>query len=522
MADKKKISIGNLVDKTFSALMIVSGVILALIPVFFWDFLITYQFRPTVRPFYPVFYGAIFIAGLAVTTLGVISLLKQFKNLDNRKWYNYIMPSLSAIVGIIMLFALMQLYITTEYLSADNLYLLILTGLFLGIILFLLLTGSGVISIILRICKKSVNNTLKLANFVTVILLLMGITVGAVITLPPDAEVKAFPSDLPYYTTLYSQGDAGYHTFKIPTMITADNGTILAFAEARMDNQEDWGKMDIVVRKSYDLGQTWEPLEVVVADGDNTIGNACPVVDRNTGYIWMIFCKENYTVFKTHSEDNGETWATPEEITSDVKLVGWSWYATGPSHGIQLTDGTLMIPADHIMGRKMQSHVIYSKDGGNSWQLGGTVPGGEEATLAELENGDIYLNTRPVKPGYRVTAISKDKGLSWIEIKNDTSLPDPACQGNLVKVNRGADTPVYLFTNAADSLHREMMTVRMSTDECSTWQYSKVLYEGMASYSAISVIDPENEIIGCIFECGANYYAEQIVFTRFPLEYIMN
>jgi sialidase-1 len=343
-------------------------------------------------------------------------------------------------------------------------------------------------------------------------------TLGGVLELPPDARPKAFPADLPW-TVLYAQGEAGYNTFKIPTMITAPNGTILSFAEARTEHKDDWSKTDIVLRKSYDTGTSWTPLKVLVSEGNLIIGNACPVVDKNTGYIWLIFCKQNYTVYKMHSKDNGETWTTPIEITKDVKLPGWTWYATGPSHGIQLKNGTLVIPADHIVRRKMQGHVIYSKDGGSTWQLGGTVPTGEEGTLVELDNGDLYINIRPVKPGYRVTAISHDKGMTWTDISHDKALPDPACQGNLIKIEKPQGS-LYLFTNPADTLHREKMTVRLSNDECKTWSKSRVLYEGLASYSALSLIDPESGTIGCIFERGANFYAEQIVFTRFPISYL--
>jgi len=79
-----------------------------------------------------------------------------------------------------------------------------------------------------------------------------------------------------------------------------------------------------------------------------------------------------------------------------------------------------------------------------------------------------------------------------------------------------------LFTNVADSLYREEMTVRLSSDECKTWSKSKVLYPGLASYSALSLINAKNDTIGCIFENGANYYAEKISFVRFTLDYINN
>jgi sialidase-1 len=367
--------------------------------------------------------------------------------------------------------------------------------------------------------KKAVSSENRRAVASALVMTLMFAALGGVLTLPPDAKAKPYPPDLPFRTVLYAQGTEGYNTFKIPTMITAPNGAILAFAEARTEHKDDWSKTDIVVRKSYDKGTTWTPLRVLASEGNLVMGNACPVTDRNTGYIWLIFCKQNDRVFTMHSNDNGESWTKPIDITKDVKPGDWTWYATGPSHGIQLKDGTLVIPADHIVRRKMQGHVIYSKDGGRTWRLGGTIPTGEEGTLAELDNGDLYINIRPVKPGYRVTAVSRDKGLTWSDVSYDKALPDPACQGNLIKIEKPGGS-LYLFTNPADTLHREKMTVRMSDDGCKTWSKSKVLYEGLASYSALSLIDAKNGIIGCIFERGANFYAEEIVFTRFPLGYL--
>lgn len=503
--------------------MLAAGGILISLPLVFWDFLVTYQFKPTSRPFYPIFYGAILIAGIIMMIFGFMGFFIRFNDRPKRGnlLNNFALPLFAAFIGAGVFAAMVNLYKTTEYLSADNLYLLILTGLLLGITLFLLLTPAGVFVIIGALKKRKIIPAARRANACALVIFLMGAVVAGVIVLPPDAAAKPFPDDLPFRTVLYAQGDAGYNTFKIPTMITAENGTILSFAEARMNSKEDWAKTDIVMRKSYDMGNTWTPLKVIVEDKDLTVGNACPVVDKSTGFIWLIFCKQNFTVFKMHSEDNGESWTTPVEITNDVKLPGWTWYATGPSHGIQLADGTLVIPADHIEKRKMKAHLIYSKDSGATWQLGGTVPGGEEASLVQLDNGNLYINIRPVKPGFRVTALSADQGLTWSNISFDPSLPDPACQGNIIKIPKRGGS-VYLFTNAADSLYREKMTVRLSADECKTWSKSKVLYEGMASYSALSLIDARTDMIGCIFENGANYYAEQIVFVRFSLDYLRN
>jgi sialidase-1 len=511
-------------SKIMILLVISIGIIITLIPIVFWDFLVTYQFKPTVRPYYPIFYGSIFSLGIIIIFLGGVGLRKKNtqKLIDGKgKGIMIVLSLLTIAFGLIIQSVTTDLFKTTLYLSADNLFNLILTGLILGILFAICFGFNGLFTIYSIIKKRPIDKIVQLINFIPLLMILIMGLIGGVLFLPPDVDCQEFPVGL-YHTTIYKQGDSGYHTFKIPTMITAENGTILAFAEARVDNQEDWGKMDMVLRKSYDGGNTWTPLEVVVEEGNLTIGNTCPVVDGSTGFIWVLFCKENDICFKMHSEDNGETWSTPIEITKDIKLEGWTWYAFGPTHGIQLEDGTLMIPADHIEGYKMYSHVVYSTDHGTTWELGGNVPGGEEATIVELENGDIYLNTRPVRPGYRLTAISEDKGKTWKNITFDTALPDPACQGNLIEMDN-PDSPgesIYLFSNSADKIHREKMTVRISYDECKTWEYSKILYPGMTSYSDLSLINSTTNTIGCLFEKGCNYYAEEIVFTRFSLDYI--
>ncbi len=523
MTNLVKIKFHEIASWALSLLMIIVGSILLCLPILFWDFLVYEQFKPTVRPYYPVFYGSFAVAGIIIVLSGILGFVKKKNIKESRGNFlsNYIIPLFGIIVGVGFFIVALDLYKTTEYLAADGLFFMILSAPILGTLLLLLLVSSGISIIFNSLRKRGITNTSRRASTSAIVVVLMAATIGGVLTLPPDAELKPFPADVPFITSLYAQGEAGYNTFKIPTMITAPNGMILSFAEARTDHKDDWSKTDVVLRKSYDLGTTWTPLEVLIEEGTQIIGNACPVVDQSTGYIWLIFCKQNDRAFKMHSKDNGETWSKPIEITQDVKLDNWTWYATGPSHGIQLKDGTLVIPADHIENRKMMGHIIFSKDGGITWQLGGTVPGGEEATLVELDNGDLYINIRPVRPGYRVTAISHDKGLTWTENSHDKMLPDPACQGNLIEIEK-PDGSFYLFTNPADSLHREMMTVRLSDDECKTWSKSKTLYEGMASYSALSLIDAENDIIGCIFERGANYYAEEIVFMRFPLSYLDN
>src|SRR5438552_1926843 len=145
-------------------------------------------------------------------------------------------------------------------------------------------------------------------------------------------------------------------------MIVTPRGTVLAICEGRKKSTSDSGNIDLVLRRSTDGGKTWEPLRVIIDDGDNTAGNPCPVVDRQTGTIWLPFCRNNREVLVTFSRDEGETWSKPENITSQVSEPRWTWYATGPGHGIQLRDGRLLVPCDHKLDKasKQQTELYHS------------------------------------------------------------------------------------------------------------------------------------------------------------------
>ena len=182
----------------------------------------------------------------------------------------------------------------------------------------------------------------------------------------------------PTRVDVFTAGQEGYHTFRIPALLVSPRGTLLAFCEGRKTGRGDHGDLDLVLKRSGDGGKTWGPVELVYEEGGQekvTIGNPCPVVDRDTGVIWLPFCRDNDDVLVTSSDDDGRTWSKPRLITADVKKPDWGWYATGPGNAIQLTRGKhrgrLVIPCDHRVkgddkdwGTAGRSHVIYSDDHG--------------------------------------------------------------------------------------------------------------------------------------------------------------
>ena len=87
---------------------------------------------------------------------------------------------------------------------------------------------------------------------------------------------------------IFKSGEEGYSNYRIPAVITAADGTLLAFCEARKDHRGDSGNIDLILKRSEDDGATWSSFQVVWDAGPDTAGNPCPVVDQKTGRIVML------------------------------------------------------------------------------------------------------------------------------------------------------------------------------------------------------------------------------------------
>ena len=354
--------------------------------------------------------------------------------------------------------------------------------------------------------------------------------------------------------TLYGAGSHGYHTYRIPSLAVTGRGALLAFAEGRRDSTKDFGRIDLVLRRSGDRGATWSPTQVLCHEEGMGCGGPAPLVDRETGVVWLVFHKASVqanarlvcegkakvTVWVTSSRDDGLTWSTPRDITAQATEEGWSWVAGTACHGIQLSSGRLLVGSDHRIGLNWRrddpchSHVVYSDDHGATWNVGGSADEGtNESSVLEAADGAVIINCRNCRPSvgsasFRAVAWSRDGGLSFSPVVRDPSLPDPLCQGSLCRFSTATEGGVnrVLFSNPAgtpgftgDCLdNRRCLTLRLSHDECRTWPVARVLWEGPAAYSDLCVLD--DGTICCAYENGDAYRYERITLARLNLEWL--
>lgn len=341
---------------------------------------------------------------------------------------------------------------------------------------------------------------------------------------------------------VFTSGQDGYHTYRIPAVIRAADGTLLAFCEGRKNAGGDTGDIDLLLKRSRDGGRTWSAAQVVWDDEANTCGNPCPVLDETTGTLWLLLThnlgidhereivartsKGTRTVWVAHSKDHGVTWTKPVEITSTTKNPSWTWYATGPGIGIQikhgLHKGRLVIPCDHNYDDETEkkhlsgSHAIYSDDHGKTWQLGGVIrPKVNECQVAELFDGrgTLLMNMRSNHGrNVRAQSTSTDGGLTWTPPVDAEPLIEPVCQASLLRHEPGK---LLLFSNPA-AKKRVQLTARASADNGQTWRDIAVLHEGPSAYSSLVSLGA-NEA-GCLYERGEKRPYEKITFARFALK----
>lgn len=344
---------------------------------------------------------------------------------------------------------------------------------------------------------------------------------------------------------LWKTGEGAYKGYRIPSVVVSAKGTVLAFAEGRNDGG-DSGDIDLVLKRSTDNGKTWGKEIVVWNDKLNTCGNPCPVVDQETGRIWLWMTwndgqddeseiihktsKSSRRPFLCYSDDDGLTWSEALDMSESCKDPSWGWYATGPGFAIQLKNekhrGRLLIPANHSYDdpegnvRKgpysYGAHVLISDDHGKTWRMSEPIkPGCNESQVTELTDGTLLMNMRSYNGKYsRAVSKSEDGGENWSAIGHDYQLVESKCQASILNYGNYKGKNYHLFSNPAVPIGRTHMTLKISDNDCQTWETSKLIYEGPSAYSCLVRLPNGN--IGIFYEAGEKKPYETMRFVSIP------
>lgn len=226
------------------------------------------------------------------------------------------------------------------------------------------------------------------------------------------------------------------------------------------------------------------------------------LLSARTSYVQLI-----------HSDDDGETWSAPRDITPQVKEEWMRFFGTSPGNGIQLTrdkhKGRLIFPVyyNHEEGRTFSCAVIFSDDGGATWCRGASPNDGRlldgveltsrhldddrgslhESALVEGRDGALHVYMRNQHPSGRVAhAVSTDGGQNWGPVDYVSQIEEIFSQPNVIRVEHEGEE-AFVFANASHMLpFRGRGVLRMSYDDGATWAHNRVLnprhhvYQSMA------------------------------------------
>ncbi len=385
------------------------------------------------------------------------------------------------------------------------------------------------------------------------------LTAAALLALPGTGESSAAEPSAPsapfeQQVLFKASQDPGYACFRIPAVVWTVKGTLLAFAEGRVNDCSDAGDIDIVLKRSTDDGRTWGPLQLVNEGAGDTHGNPAPVVDRRTGRVVLA---ETYNTGRTdgrncdvpcdrtphlqHSDDDGRTWSEPRDLSDEILPAHWnSWYATGPVHGIQLTRGRH--PGRLVFGvntetwdgsRVSANHaaLVVSDDGGDHWRIGATdswpiAQDGtfrqkpSEMTVTERADGTVLVSGREqdgTDLGHRTQAFSTDGGDSFTApFRALPGLYAPQVQGSTLRLGNR-----ILLACPGDPDRRRTMMLRSSYDGGRTWDSvdrGTVVTTDWSGYSDLVGIDAGTT--GLLYEGGAVDARDEIRFARFTEDWL--
>lgn len=340
---------------------------------------------------------------------------------------------------------------------------------------------------------------------------------------------------------VYCPGDYGSRFYRIPAIVTATDGSLVTVADKRIEHNGDLpAKIDIVSRRSTDGGMTWGDYVTVAAhDSIGGCGDAALLADRISGDILAIFSHGNglwqnepahITVMR--SKDNGQSWEDPIDISPQILTTD----PTGPQpikctsafassgRATQLADGRIIfsLVAREEGNPHFKVYAVYSDDSGRSWKVSENPAScdGDESKIVQLADGSLIMSIRNRFGTLRKFSRSYDNGETWSEPLPVEDLPDPRCNGDIIRYSLDGKE-LLLQSLPGNPRGRSNVAIYVSEDDGKTWPIKKTIVNMPSAYSSMTIL-PDGSVGILTEESANNHYSYSIWFTRMPIDLIFS
>lgn len=374
--------------------------------------------------------------------------------------------------------------------------------------------------------------------------------------------------------------------YRIPAITTAQNGDVIAVSDYRFGGGDIGnGNLDLRYRiLSKETGE-WSEVKTLADHTKYTdtstlmhtgFGDPCIVTDSETGKMLLLCCTGNVTyqngtrskhqgIARFYSEDNGQTWQTPTEISESIYTQFDDCKAVTTPASLFIGSGrifqsrTVKVGSSHrlycailmrdvkVLTATARNFVLYSDDFGQNWKvLGGAdvcpITGGDEPKTEELPDGSILLSSRTSSGRiYNIFTFedgSHENGSWGSQAKSQSSnngiaSSDSGTNGEVMvlPVKRNADgkkvflllqsLPMGSGRNNVGIYYKELSSFNhMKSPEAlaSSWTGSYQVSHLASAYSTMSLLDTHH--IGFLYEESTYGKDYTIRYQDLPLETI--
>lgn len=328
-------------------------------------------------------------------------------------------------------------------------------------------------------------------------------------------------------------GGASNKSFRIPAMVTLDDGTIVAAADARWNMAYDGGGNDTIVTYSKDNGDTWHYTYANYMGDNNYVWNK-----NTTTFIDPTFVSDGKTVYMmVDLYSYGRSIGT--QNTSNLVVNGSGFNSDGylklakgssTSYTYYLKDGQIYNSSNQVVeGYSVdayfnitgtdgtESNLFYSDspyrvyptgylyfnkstDGGATWSqptLIGLNTSDESACLIGVGRGAVTDNGTIVFPFYAWSGVrtgfiySTDEGKTWQ--RSDSGISNSS-EASIVKLNDGTLRVFYRYTGSGNTLH--YVDVKETAPGSFSWGSKKTVSVAVTSDCLISAIKYSKTVNG--------------------------